>query len=120
MSSIILGRYPHLADGAVLASTIYNVHKWAKKHKWESYPNSLSPSDFVKTIPKNDFVYIVSGTKDTDTYPEMSLKYYKALLKRGVKTKFLRVKGGTNNSVVIRDAAIFDKTINMAISACDR
>lgn len=118
MSSIILGRYPHLVNGAVLASTIYNVHKWAKKHKWESYPNSLSPNDYVNKIPKKDFVYIVSGTKDTDTYPAMSEEYYAALQKHGVRAKFFKVDGGTHNSVVLSGPKIFDKSINLAIDAC--
>lgn len=115
MSSIILGRYPKLANGAILASTTYNIHKWAKQHNWGTYANSLSPSDFINKIPKHDFVYIVSGTQDTDTYPEMAKEYYKALLKHGVKTKFFTVAGGTHNSVVLADSNIFDKAIHLAI-----
>lgn len=121
MSSIILGRYSGLADGAVLASTTYNVHEWAKQHGWETYVNSLSPNKYVNKIPKHDFVYIISGTKDTDTYPKMAKKYYEALLKLGVKTKFFVVNGGTHNSVVldVSGTKIFDQAIKLAVKNCN-
>ncbi len=118
MSGIILGKYPDLANGAVLASVTYNVHAWAKKHGWGSWPNSLSPSDWVNQVPKQDFVYVISGTADTNTYPEMTLQYVNALKQAGVNTHFVSVPGGDHNSVVLDDAQAFDSAISDAISNC--
>ena len=75
MSGIILGQYPGLADGAVLASVVGNVHRWGQKHGWGRYIHSLSPNDFVNTIPLKDRIYIVSGTNDKNTYPAMTPAY---------------------------------------------
>jgi len=101
MSGIILGKYPKLANGAVLASVVGDVHAWAKNHKYGDYPNSLSPEDFIKNIPKKDFVYIVSGTKDQNTYPAMSKAYYEQLKQVGIHAYWYPEKGGTHNSVVL-------------------
>ncbi len=118
MSGIMLGKYPQLANGAVLASVTYNVHAWASKHGWGPWPNSLSPSDWVAKIPKQDFVYIVSGTEDANTYPAMTQQYASALEKAGIDTHLISVPGGTHNSVVLDDAADFDVAIHNAIQNC--
>lgn len=118
MSGIILGKYPKLANGAVLASVVGNVHVWAAKHHYGTYPNSLSPNTFIKDVPKTDFVYVVSGTKDSNTYPSMSKDYYEALKKEGVKAFWRSQPGGTHNSVVLSDVQAFDQAISEAIVQC--
>ena len=118
MSGIILGKYPDIANGAVLASVVGNVHAWAKKHHYGSYPHSLSPDSFINKIPKTDFVYIISGTDDKNTYPKMSQTYYEALKKAGVHTYWRPQKGGTHNSVVLSDTQAFDQAIGEAIHQC--
>lgn len=118
MSGIILGKYPKLANSAVLASVVGNVHAWAHKHQYGTYPHSLSPDHFVKKIPKNTSVYIVSGTNDNNTYPSMSLNYYEQLRKAGVNAHWMSVQGGTHNSVVLTKAQSFDKAIKEAIQHC--
>lgn len=120
MSGIILGKYPHLANGAVLASVTYSVKQWSKSHKgWGVWNKSFSPNEYVGDIPKNDFIYIVSGTKDTDTWPRMARKYYRALKKRGVDAHFISVPGGTHNSVVLSNSSLFDEAINKSIDQCN-
>ncbi len=118
MSGIILGKYPGLANGAVLASVVGDVHVWARKHKYGSYPNSLSADDFINQIPKRDFVYIVSGTKDQNTYPAMSHAYYKQLKTAGINAHWYTEIGGTHNSVVLSQVKQFDNAIQAAITQC--
>ena len=118
MSGIILGKYPDLANGAVLASVAYNVHAMANKLGWGNWPHSLSPNDWVNKIPKQNFVYLVSGTADTFTYPDMALQYASALKQAGVDTHFVSVPGGDHNSVVLDDAQAFDGAIADAIASC--
>jgi len=118
MSSIILGKYPHLADGAVLASVTNNVHQWATRHGWGNWPNSLSPHEWASKIPQHTFVYIVSGTADENTYPELTREYYSALKKAGIDAHFVAVPKGTHNSVVNDNVTDFDKAITDALSQC--
>jgi predicted esterase len=118
MSGIILGKYPHLADGAVLASITNNVHQWATQHGWGNWPNSLSPHDWINKIPQHTFVYVVSGTADENTYPNLAREYYISLKKAGIDTHFISVSGGTHNSVVIDNVTDFDKAITDALAQC--
>jgi predicted esterase len=118
MSGVIMGKYPGLANGAVLASVINNVQQWADKHGYGLYPNSLSPDKFIGSIPKKAFIYIISGTADTNTYPEMAKKYFDLLEKQGVQAYWRPVTNGDHNSIVLSQTIEFDKAIEEAISQC--
>lgn len=115
MSAIILGKYPDLANAAVLASMVPNVHAWAKKHGWGSWPNSLSPSDFQQSLRKDTIVRVISGNNDKNTYPSMSKSYVDALQKIGIDAKFIVVAGGDHNSVVLTKTKQFDQAIERLI-----
>ncbi len=119
MSGIILGKYPALADGAVLAAVVGNLHAWALKHQYGTFPYSLSPDNFIKHIPKQDFVYIVSGTEDDNTYPTMSHDYYQLLKQAGIKAFWYPQVKGTHNSVVLSDTQVFEQAIHAAIQQCE-
>lgn len=118
MSSIILGKYPNLASGAVLASVVGNIHNWAKKHGWGNYANSLSPNDWIKSIPSKSFVYIISGDNDKNTYPKMTKQFAKQLKNHGVKTTVFHVRNGTHNSVVLTNTKALDYAITRALQRC--
>lgn len=120
MSAMVLGKYPNLANGAVIASVVKNTHEWAKKHGYGSYPNSISPDDFVNQITKQNFVYIVSGTDDTNTYPDMSKAYYELLKKQNIPVYWYSEKGGTHDSVVLSDATAFNDAIASSIKQCQK
>lgn len=118
MSGIILGKYPGLANGAVLASVTDDIHELAKRHGWAPWTNSLSPHDWVGKIPKNNFVYIISGSNDDDTYPDLAEKYYSSLQQQKVEAYFISVKDGTHNSIVMDNADAFDNAIKAALAKC--
>jgi predicted esterase len=118
MSGVILGKYSHLVNGAVLASTTNNVHEWTSRHGWGTWPHSLSPHDWVAKIPKDTFIYIVSGNKDKNTYPEMAKAYYKSLKKLKVPAYFINVQGGAHNSIVLNEATEFKHAIQTALKDC--
>lgn len=118
MSGIILGKYPHLVNGAVMASVVGDVQKWATKHNWGSYAHSLSPNAWVEKIPKESFVYIVSGTKDENTYPSMSKEYYDLLKQQGIEAFWYPVENGDHNSVVITKPDKFNQAITDALQLC--
>ena len=120
MSGIILGKYPHLADGAVLASVAYNVHEMARQLGWDggNWPNSLSPHDWISKIPPKTFVYIVSGPQDKITTPTLAKTYYQALKKTGVDAHYISVDGGDHNSIVLENSAAFKQSIEKALQEC--
>ena len=120
MSGIILGKYPNLVNGAVLASVVYNVQEWSNRHKWGSYSNSLSPDAWVTKIPKNSHVYIISGDADTNTYPEFAKQYDTALKNAGVQTSLISVPGGTHNSVVLDNSVLLENAIHDALKQCPK
>ena len=115
MSGIILGKYPGLANGAVLASVVGDVQQWAKKHSYGDFSHSLSPNHFVGGIPKRDFVYVVAGTKDHNTYTHMAERYYQQLKGAGVQAFWYPEVNGTHNSIVLTKGGQFDAAITAAI-----
>jgi predicted esterase len=118
MSSVILGKYPNLANGAVLASVTLNVREYSKRNGWGDWSKSLSPHEWVDKIPKTNFIYILSGTKDTNTYPDMAKKFFILLKEKGINAHFNAVPDGTHNSIVLENSADFDNAINNALSQC--
>lgn len=118
MSGVILGKFPNLANGAVLASVVGDVKKWSSMHRWGSYANSLSPNMFANKIPKENFVYIVSGANDTNTYPTMSKEYFDLLLSQKLKAYWYSEEKGDHNSVVLSHVQKFDQAITDAIAQC--
>jgi predicted esterase len=118
MSAVILGKYPHLVNGAVLASTTNNVHEWTNRHGWGTWPHSLSPHEWASKIPRDTFIYIVSGNKDTNTYPEMARAYYESLKKLKIPAYFISVPSGTHNSIVLNKATKFKHAIQTALKDC--
>ena len=118
MSGVILGKYPNLVNGAVLASITNNVHQWATEHGWGNWPNSLSPHEWVNKIPQKTFVTVVSGTADENTNPKLAREYYDSLKKSGVDAHFVAVPNGTHNSIVIDDVTDFNKAITDALGQC--
>lgn len=118
MSGVILGKYPNLVNGAVLASTTNNVHEWSKVHQWGSWPNSLSPHNWISKIPKNTFIYIVSGSKDMNTYSKMARMYYDSLINSKLRAYFILVNNGTHNSIVLNEAKQFRLSIQHALKNC--
>lgn len=120
MSGVIMGKFPGLANGAVLASVIGNMQKWANEHHYGNYPNSLSPDAFVANIPKKTFMYIISGTADTNTYPALTKDYFALLKKHGINVFWRSVINGDHNSIVLTTTTEFDQAIHDAILQCPK
>jgi len=118
MSGVLLGKYPHLVNGAVLASITNNVHQWTSQHGWGNWPNSLSPHDWINKIPQKTFVYILSGTADDNTYPKLAREYYENLKKAKIDAHFISVPNGTHNSIVNDNVTDFNKAIEEALRQC--
>ena len=99
ISAVILGRYPQLAEGAVLAALPSNMKALRALHFW-FWDHSLSPDAFVKGIAAQAKVKIIVGEKDTVVPPFLSVNYAKALEQRDITHQLLIIPGATHNSVV--------------------
>lgn len=118
MSGVILGKYPNLVNGAVLASITNNVHQWTRMHGWGNWIHSLSPHEWIKKIPRQTYVYVISGTDDENTYPKLAYEYYDSLKNANVDAHFIAVPKGTHNSIVNDNVNEFNKAITDALNQC--
>jgi pimeloyl-ACP methyl ester carboxylesterase len=105
ISGVILGRFPGLADAALLAACPCNVPEWRimrrGKNNWTS---SQSPHEFIDAIPAASRVIAVTGSRDNNTFPKIAVQYVESLQKRGIDARYVEVEGASHNSVTQSDA----------------
>ncbi len=108
-AGIILGRYPGLADAAVLVSCPCDIPRWraTRSGPWRE---SLSPSDWAAQVPRTTQVVALAGSADDNTLPGLSEDYVAALTRRGVAAQYIVVPGVGHNeafrSPLVIDAAM--------------
>lgn len=104
ISGVILGRFPGLADAAVLAACPCNVAEWRIMRKGNNtWTRSLSPHDFAAAIPATTKVIALTGSRDNNTFPEIARTYIDDLKKRGLDARYIEVSGDSHNSVARSD-----------------
>ena len=93
---VIIGKYPHLLDGAVLVGCPCDVSRWcgATGHAWTA---SDSPSNFVADVPVDTAVTLLTGTADTNTFPGLARDYAASLVRRGIDATFVPVPRASHN-----------------------
>lgn len=97
----IVGRYPAIANAAVIVSCPCNVPEWRLHMKalqknakvWDQPVNSLSPHDLTNTISKNTKMIIITGEKDDIAPTSLSIQYYEQLKKRDLDAQLITIKG---------------------------
>jgi len=90
---VIAGSHKGLLDSVILVSCPCDIPKWRAKKKWNPWPNSLSPHKYVGAIPRSTRLFVVVGSKDTNTYPWLSEEYVAAAKARGLGVAYVPVKG---------------------------
>lgn len=106
-AGIILGRYPGLADGAVLVSCVCNTETMVKWQRWVGVTDS--PHQFAKTLAKNVRVVAMTGDRDTVTPPSNAESYVRSLKSNGIDAEFMLVPGeghDLNNAFLDRVAIV--------------
>ena len=78
-SGIMIGRTPGIAEGAILLACPCNISQWRFMQNRSGPYNSLSPSDFIKNIPKTTKVFAITGASDTNTQDVLARDYVKSL-----------------------------------------
>jgi pimeloyl-ACP methyl ester carboxylesterase len=96
----LLGRYPGLADAALLAACPCSVTTWRAHMKrrvggtiWDQPVASVSPEQVVAHIPVTTRVTLLVGTADSIAPKELSQAYYQRLRQRGIPAKLLELPG---------------------------
>lgn len=104
ISGVILGRFPGLADAAVLAACPCHVPDWRIMRRGSNtWTRSLSPHEFEDRIPVSARVIAVTGSIDSNTRPEIARSYIERLKARGIDAQFVEVAGASHNRVTRTD-----------------
>lgn len=96
-AGVILGRYPGLAQAAVLVACPCDVEYW-RVGRGGAWPNSLSPDRFADKVPAGTRVIAVTGSRDTNTQPSLARAYVAQLVKRGIDAKFVLAESVDHNA----------------------
>ena len=109
---VIIGRYPGIADSAVLVSGPFNIPRWrtARNSNW---PMSQSPHKFLKKIPKSTRIIAITGANDRNTSPKLAEEYIANAQSLGLAAEFYPVSGAGHgfSKLKPRTTAIVKKEI---------
>lgn len=104
--AVILGKYPELMHGAVLASMPAHIAKYQiYRHGSNYWKKSLSPHKYVKGISPDAKVIAITGSQDTETPPWLAEIYVSEAQKAGRIVKFV-IAHGANHDLLIDNAMI--------------
>ncbi|MFT5014422.1 MAG: pimeloyl-ACP methyl ester carboxylesterase [Patiriisocius sp.] len=100
ISGVIVGKYPHLVNAAVLGACPCNVPEWRfmrrGRNNWRS---SLSPHDFIDRIDKKTTIVAVTGGNDGNTVSVLSRDYVVSLKSKGIDATFIEVPAVGHNGL---------------------
>jgi pimeloyl-ACP methyl ester carboxylesterase len=105
----VLGRYPDLADGALLVGCACDPEAWRSRMRGRlpigNEPNlSLLPLSLVGQVRPQTVVRLVVGADDDVVLPEDSRRYAEALRQRGVDAR-LTIEPGLGHNILVTTAA---------------
>jgi len=104
ISGVILGRFPRLADAALLAACLCHVPDWRIMRRGSNtWTKSLSPHAFIDAMPPVTRVIAVTGTDDSNTRPAIARAYIESLSARGIDARYVEVPGASHNAVTRSD-----------------
>ena len=87
-SGVMIGRTPGIAEGAILLACPCNISQWRFMQGRSGSYNSLSPSDFVKNIPKTTKVFAITGANDTNTQDVLAKDYIQSLTDLNISAQY--------------------------------
>ncbi len=96
----VLGRYPGLADAALLVACGCDPEAWRARMRqssshpmWRGETRSLLPLDLAEGVRRGVVVRLVVGQQDATALPEYSARYAERLRQRGVDAQVTVVPG---------------------------
>jgi dipeptidyl aminopeptidase/acylaminoacyl peptidase len=102
VASVILGRYPGLANAAVLVRSPCDLMAYQAAHHRVAAFRSDSPDRYIDRIPLDTQVAVIVGAADTNTFPFPSERYVAALKARGVSATLTEIPGGGGSRPRVR------------------
>ena len=100
-AGIVAGKYPELINAFVAVSFPANVPRWRiHRNKGSIWARSLSPHDYINRISPLTKIFIVNGSKDTNTIPSLSTIYAEAAKEHGLNINNIILKGENHNSTL--------------------
>ena len=99
----IIGRFPGLIDSAVLVSCPCDIQAWRSSNNRSPWPNSQSPADFLKSVPKQTRIVAITGQNDSNTRPSLARSYVEQASALGLSAQALIVNGGHGFNSISRD-----------------
>ena len=98
-SGIMIGRTPGIAEGAILLACPCNISRWRFMRGSSFGYQSLSPSDFIKNIPKTTKVFAITGSNDNNTADVLAVDYIKSLTDININAQYKILAGLDHNGV---------------------
>ncbi|MFK7752300.1 MAG: alpha/beta hydrolase family protein [Sedimentitalea sp.] len=89
---VIIGRAPGLIDTAVMIGTPYFVKRW-RQMRGSPWPQSESPADFLKSVPRSTRIIAATGASDSNTVPALARDYVAKAKERGLDATFIKIPG---------------------------
>ena len=108
ISGVILGKFPSLANSAVLAACPCNVPQWRFMRRGRNnWTSSLSPHSYADDVPKGTKVIAVTGGGDSNTQPVIASEYVELLKRNGIEATYIEAPSTGHNGVT-RSQEFFD------------
>lgn len=87
----IIGRFPEVADAAMLVSCPCDVRKWRRMGNRSAWRRSQSPIEFADGVAADMRLVALTGGSDGNTRPILAEEYVAALTARGVDARFVLI-----------------------------
>jgi pimeloyl-ACP methyl ester carboxylesterase len=118
ISGVLIGRYPGIADRALLISCPCDIPRWRNMNHRSPWYSSLSPIEYADKVPTSARVIAITGDHDDNTDIELGGDYIAKLKKRGVAARFVAIPGaGHNINKKMRDAAEYAQALDDIVAA---
>jgi predicted esterase len=119
-AGVRLGKYPSLANNAILAACNCNIPDFVSHMRFRPWSSSLSPHDFVGSIARTTRVIAVSGANDVRVPPRIPKKYIETLVERGVSAEYREIPNGVHGFRSIGNSSVFSQALESLIDEAAR
>ena len=109
-SGVMIGRTPGIAEGAILLACPCNISQYLFMRGISGAYNSLSPSDFIKNIPKTTKVFAITGASDSNTQDVLARDYVKSLTDLNIYAQYKSLPNVDHNKV--NEIYIIEEALN--------
>ncbi len=103
---VVIARYPGLVDTALLVSCPCDIARWRRAQNARAYKRSQSPQYYVDRVQPDTQVITITGSEDTNTFPEMAADYVATL----------NANGGNGIAIVVDGSGHWDANISTSIT----